>query len=67
MGYTSTIIWTVFLSTSKSLKPALLQYAADYVLLSHSPEGLQEAISKLPALYTRFGLEINVRKTEVLS
>ena len=39
-----------------------LQYADDCALLSHSPEGLQEAISKLSALYTRFGLEINVKK-----
>ena len=44
-----------------------LQYADDCAILSHSPEGLQEAISKVAQLYTRFGLEINVRKTEVLS
>ena len=44
-----------------------LQYADDCALISHSPEGLQEAITKLSHLYTRFGLEINVRKTEVLS
>ena len=44
-----------------------LQYADDCALLSHSPESLQEAITKLSELYTRFGLEINVKKTEVLN
>ena len=44
-----------------------LQYADDCALLSHSCEGLQEAISKITELYTSFGLEINVRKTETLS
>ena len=43
-----------------------LQYADDCAILSHTTSGLQEAISKVKELYTRFGLEINVRKTEVL-
>ena len=32
---------------------------------SHSTAGLKEAISRLAELYTRFGLEVKVRKTEV--
>ena len=43
-----------------------LQYADDCAILSHSRTGLQEAISQVAELYSRFGLEINVRKTEVL-
>ena len=44
-----------------------LQYADDCALLSHTREGLQETISAAADLYAKFGLEINVRKTEVLS
>ena len=40
------------------------QYADDCALLSHTCEGLQEAITNVAELYTRFGLEINIRKTE---
>ena len=62
------------LSHLKSLKPHYthsiwfqgLIYANDCVLLSHSHEGLKEAISKLTWIYGRFGLEINSRKTKVL-
>ena len=43
-----------------------LQYADDCALVSHTCEGLQEGISKAAALYAKFGLEINIRKTEVL-
>ena len=43
-----------------------LQYADDCALLSHSYEGLQDVISRVAELYTRFGLEINVWTTEVL-
>ena len=43
-----------------------LQCADDCALLSHTYDGLQDAISRVVELYTRFGLEINLRKTEVL-
>ena len=52
------------ISTSHFLE---LQYADDCALMSHSPEGLQEAISTVADLYSKFGLEINIRKTEVLN
>ena len=44
-----------------------LQYADDCALVSHSSEGLQEAMSTIADLYSKFGLEINIRKTEVLN
>ena len=44
-----------------------LQYADDRSIMSHSTASLQETISQLAELYTRFGLEFNVRKTEVLN
>ena len=44
-----------------------LQYADDCALLAHSREDLQEALSAAADLYTKFGLQINARKTEVLS
>ena len=40
-----------------------LQYADDCALLSHTPEGLQEIISTVADLYSKFGLKINIRKT----
>ena len=43
-----------------------LQYADDCALLSHSPDDLQAALSQMAHLYERMGLQINIRKTEVM-
>ena len=43
-----------------------LQYADDCALLSHSPDDLQVALSQMAHLYERMGLQINVKKTEVM-
>ena len=44
-----------------------LQYADDCALLAHSQEELQQMVTIAAELYAKFGLEINARKTEVLS
>ena len=43
-----------------------LQYADDCALLSHTPQDLQDALTKMAEIYDRMGLRINVQKTEVL-
>ena len=43
-----------------------LQYADDCALLAHSLHDVQEALSQISLLYTRMGIQINVRKTEVM-
>lgn len=43
-----------------------LQYADDCVLVSHSPEDLQEALNVMYSIYNALGLIINTDKTEIL-
>ena len=43
-----------------------LQYADDCVLLAHSRAVLQSIIAATAELHAKFGLEINIQKTEVL-
>lgn len=43
-----------------------LQYADDCVLVSHSPENLQEALNAIHDIYNTLGLVINTNKTEVM-
>ena len=43
-----------------------LLWADDLVLLSSSPEGLQNAINKTHVFYTELGLQMNTKKTKVL-
>jgi hypothetical protein len=43
-----------------------LQYADDCALVAHSLRDLQNILSNIATIYTRFGLRINVGKTEVL-
>lgn len=44
-----------------------LQYADDFALVADSTEALQTALSSITEAYTRLGLSINIRKTEILS
>lgn len=43
-----------------------LQYADDCVLVSHSPDDLQEALNVIHEIYSDLGLVINTGKTEVM-
>ena len=43
-----------------------LQYADDCALMSHSADDLQAALSQMTRLYQRMGLQINVKKTEIM-
>ena len=43
-----------------------LQYADDTALVSHSPGGLQRLLDGMTDAYTRAGLVVNTRKTEIL-
>jgi exonuclease III len=43
-----------------------LQYADDCALVAHTVDGLQALLRTIASLYERFGLQINVQKTEVL-
>jgi hypothetical protein len=45
----------------------VLLYADDLVLLSHSPDELQEMLRVLDATCSDFGLSVNATKTEVMS
>lgn len=44
-----------------------LQYADDCALVAQSPEALQYVLTTATDIYTRLGLTVNIRKTEVLS
>ena len=44
-----------------------LQYADDCAILAHSPESMQYALNTVSALYQSFGLQVNIKKTEVMS
>ena len=43
-----------------------LQYADDCVLITHSPEDLQESLDVIYSIYSDFDLGINTDKTEVM-
>ena len=43
-----------------------LLWADDLILMSSSPEGLQNSINKTSAFYTDLGLELNTKKTKVI-
>ena len=43
-----------------------LQYADDCALLAHSPESLQRALNVVASIYSAIGLQINIKKTQIL-
>jgi len=43
-----------------------LQYADDCALVSHTTEGLQTTLNAAVRAYSRMGLDVNLKKTEVL-
>ena len=44
-----------------------LQYADDCAILAHSPGSMQHALNTISSLYQSFGLQGNIKKTEVMS
>lgn len=52
---------------TKSCCIAELQYADDCAILAHSPESMQHALNTIASLYQYFGLQVNIKKTEVIS
>ena len=53
----------VSLITSKII---CLMYADDVILLSETPAGLQNSLSHLQKYCTKWGLEVNIKKTKSL-
>jgi len=43
-----------------------LQYADDTALLSHTADGLQQLLDSMFDAYSRAGLVVNIKKTEIL-
>jgi len=43
-----------------------LQHADDAALASHTPDGLQRQLDAISSIYSRAGLVVNSKKTEVL-
>ena len=54
----------VSLNTSKI---NCLMYADDVILLSETPAGLQNSLSHLQRYCTKWGLEVNIKKTKSIS
>ena len=54
----------VSLNTSKNY---CLMYADDVILLSETPAGLQNSLSHLQKYCTKWGLEVNIKKTKSIS
>lgn len=52
-----TLIWLVYVME--------LQYADYYAHVSHTPEGLQSILKAANRAYSRMGLAMNIKKTEI--
>lgn len=52
---------------TKTCQICELQYADDCAILAHSPESMQYALNTVSTLYQSFGLQVNIKKTEVMS
>ena len=53
--------------TKTSLRKLVdLQYADDAAILAQTPESLQHTLDKLTSIYKAFGLQVNIRKTEII-
>ena len=44
-----------------------LQYADNCALLAHSPESLQRALNVVASIYSAIGLQINIKKTQIVA